>query len=946
MIGDDESEAGNCKMKTGADKMGMLLALALAAWTVKAGEDPEVFRSSADLAAEEISNYVAKATGCAPAFALRIGTREAFPGEVPAAAKAALDKLEDLFYEAAWTSFDGKTLTIVGKEQPGDLYAAYRFLEQKVGVRWFKAWTPEDPGEYVPQLAKLDIEPYEETVAPALTVRQLGQTAANSGIAPTNGATCAIRNGLQVAASQRPWSRLGAWGIRGFLAPRISPRKRNNGGGHDIGPSVVPAEKYFKDHPEYFPLIEGKRVPDSQFCMSNPDVIRLVADHYVRMHEADGCLGTCQFAMADTASGYCTCANCRAWDGPSGERNGIATRFHRFAAEVRKACRAKCPGIRFNFSAYSIYRNLPEGFDPDPTDILEYCTHECCYGHTFDDPACPRNAIRFKEAKAWLAKCPELFLRGYFTCTGVPYSCYERQQVRDLRAYRKAGFAGWFEEALFYDAKYWPPYDKKPGVHEMFRSVWQWLYVAGHASWNPELDPDELLADAESKYYGPAYAAMKPYHALRRELWDSNTCCFGYPTGNQRTPVLLSVGDAKEKLLGYLAEAEKLSAGDKILSARVAFDRHCLEEYWVKPNDEYKARQGRQLRAPLAKSPVVIDGSGDEPAWKDAFYTDDFQGARTYERKGGEPLPPELATRVGILCDAKSLYFLVTAKEPATDRLKLTDEKDGPVWGDDAIEFFIRPPSIDNCYAHIAVNALGTVYDARCPGMDSAYDYGVEAKGRRERDRYVLEVRVPAAKLHPIRAGETWQILVGRNRRVKDPLSSKYGWTLGASRHHDPLSFFSTAIGGSNCVRNGSFERLDEKGFAWKWGSRVRTAETEGGRCLDLSGSDATLGVFMSPLDHGPTRRKFTYAFRARGTGSVGVCFRRFTDTPNRAAKEGYDRKFHPTKEGGTYAVSDAWQPFSGEGWVEPNETTCLTFVPDGRGAHVQVDDVSVLPAE
>ena len=799
----------------------MVLPLALlAAGGAYADEGRETLRTSAELAAEEISNYVAKATGRAPAFALRIGTLGSFPGEVPEAAKTTLGKLEERFYEAAWTSFDGRTLTIVGKEQPGDLYAAYRFLEQKVGVRWFKAWTKDDPGEYVPRLARLDIPPYEETVAPALTVRLFGQTAANSCIAPTNGATCAVRNGFQVAASQRPWTRPAARDLRGFLAPRISPRLWNNGGGHDIGPAAVPAAKYFKDHPEYFPLVDGERVANGRFCMSNPDVIRLVADHYVRLHEADGCRGTCQFSMADTASGYCTCANCRAWDGPSGVRNGIATRFHRFAAEVRRICREKCPGMRFRFSAYSIYRNLPEGFDPDPTDTIEYCTHECCYGHAFDDPKCPRNAIRFREAKAWLGKCPTVLLRGYFTCTGVPYGCYERLQARDIRAYRKAGFAGWCEEAFFSDAKYWPPYDKRPGLTEQFRSNWQWLYVAGHVSWNPDLDPDALLADAESKYYGPAYAAMKRYHAFRRELWDSNTSCFGYPTGNQRTPVLLSVGDAKERLFGYLDEAERIVKGlversrstkdgetsivdlhlqptPAVLQHRIAFDRHCLEEYWVKPNDECKARQGRQLRAPLAKSPVVLDGSGDEPAWKDAFYTEDFQGARTYEHKGGEPLPPELAARVGILADEKNLYFLVTAKEPAMDRMKLTDEKDGPVWGDDAIEFFIRPPSVDNCYAHIAVNALGTVYDARCPGMDRTYDYGVEAKGRREKNRYVLEVRVPAAKLHPIRPGETWQVLVGRSRRIKDPLTCKRGWTLGAARHHDPLSFFSMTIGGS-----------------------------------------------------------------------------------------------------------------------------------------------------
>ncbi len=45
---------------------------------------------------------------------------------------------------------------------------------------------------------------------------------------------------------------------------------------HSLG-WYIPANVYFKQHPEYFALVEGKRNP-AQPCLSNPDVFRIVKD--------------------------------------------------------------------------------------------------------------------------------------------------------------------------------------------------------------------------------------------------------------------------------------------------------------------------------------------------------------------------------------------------------------------------------------------------------------------------------------------------------------------------------------------------------------------------------------------------------------------------------------------------------------------------------------------
>ena len=51
------------------------------------------------------------------------------------------------------------------------------------------------------------------------------------------------------------------------------------GGYHTLG-QLLPSEKYFKTHPEYFALQNHERIP-AQLCLSNPDVQRIVADNLI-----------------------------------------------------------------------------------------------------------------------------------------------------------------------------------------------------------------------------------------------------------------------------------------------------------------------------------------------------------------------------------------------------------------------------------------------------------------------------------------------------------------------------------------------------------------------------------------------------------------------------------------------------------------------------------------
>ena len=917
---------------------------------------------SSQLAATEITNYVFRLTGKqvkvrgegegkGVGAILRIGTLAKFPGEVPAEAKAKLAKTEKT--EAYWIGNDGKAMWIVGKEEVAELYGAYQFLEAKLGIRWFKAATKDDPGDYVPpHRDTIAFKPFAKLREPSFTERNLDMCSAATQFPAPRSQECFLRNGYRIHTS-RKWFPKGAEGvlpqIAEYYGPRVQRRTLNLGGGHLIFVNVWPPdEQHFKEHPEYFALVDGKRVMGRQYCYSNRELLNLAADGVIsRLDESNG-LGQYWFALWDSMHGACQCEKCVAMATPEETKLGVeSTRFHTFVNVMADRIYAKWPNADLRYLAYWTYRQPPVNVPHDPRMPVQLCLHERCYGHDFADPTCARNAKRLAEMKEWAKIAPYLFTYEYFSATPGTYLPNELTMARDLKTYHALGLRGWKEEAQFSDS-YFTTHSTPEGLQEhrdRMTSCWQRYWVCGHLSWDITLDENKLLAEAESKYYGVAYPAMRKYQELRRRLWYANRNCLGYSTGDQRTPTLLNTAGAKEELLGYLDEAEKLAGDDRIAAGRVALDRRWLETYWIKPNDKLRAMAGKTIRAGAATSPIVLDGDGSDPAWIGAHYSDDFTKGVNFSNRKAETIPPELATSVGVCQDGESLWFLITAKEPNPKAMKLRGFKDGPVWGDDSVELFLYPPAMDNRYYHIAVNPKGEVYDAQCPGNETAWDLGIEAKGRILADRYVIEMKVPVKRMHPLVNGETWRVNFARNRTVRDSITPKgCNWSLGGAGYHDTLAYRSMTIGGESLIRNGAFDQTDDKGVLRNWSfaySHGKVVDEAGNKVAELNG-DTLYQYLTGKLAQPKEPLKIKYSFRAKGTGKLKTFFYSFTDTPNARAKHGYDRKFNPNHPGGEFELSPDWKSHSAEFTIPSNETCGLAFAAGKGGADIRIDDVAV----
>ena len=932
---------------------------------------PEKIFVSSELAAKELADYTEKATGVRPKImkgempsgAVVIGSLETLT-DVP---KTVREKLADVkSSEASVSVEDSGCFWIVGKANVAELYGTYRLMEDQMGIRWLKPWEKEDPGEIVPKAKTVALDGKLTLRAPYFAKRRLDMTGSNCAFVPQHGAAWVYRVGLQAwpqggggrkmlecLLADKPdpkWAKFYK-DIWAFYRARQQIDTLGIGGGHGMCFEPIPVEKYFKDHPEYFALVDGKRVAAQRYCLSNPDVQHLVAQHIIGVLRLTNGRGEYLFGLQDGCTGFCECAKCRALDGdePIGDAGNpnITTRFNavvrNIAAEVLKEFPETEALTNWAYSNYG--RKAPKGLRHDPRIGAQFCIHGRCYGHRLDDPNCLLNVDRFRWLKEWMQVLDHGYTYEYCNATGCHYACFEHAFANDIKLYKKLGLNGWKEEMTFYDSVPAGMFTNDPEIRrrrsERSISTWQWLYLTSRLTWNPDLDAQAVLDEIESQYYGEAYPAMKRYHAFRRKIWDESTVCLGWPRGDSRTATLLNVSGAKEELLRMLDEADAL-AKDPLTKFRLGRDRRWLTIYWIEPNQKLKEKAGKAFNAPETKQPVTIDGRGDEAAWGGACWTSDF--LETWNREHPAPVP-ELATAAAILSDADNLYFQFKFKEPHPEKLVAKKGMFEPVYEDDSVELMVFPPSEANTYFQVCVNSKGNYIVYEQPVGRKRVDIKVKTACSVGKDAYTIEVKLPVAKIYPLRHGDMWKVHFARNRMITDELTQKtLCWTIDGARHGVPGEWRSLEIG-KPFLTNGNFEQLGKGGMPVGWETLGPTNAIRVVR-LETGGHKVHLGLgawiyqgLHSELEQSKDPRKVSFSFRASGKGKVYVSFFRYHDTFDPAdPKKRTGRENRPTEIAASYDLTDEDKAYFGDYTIRADEWSAISF----RGEDVSIDDVSV----
>ncbi len=187
-----------------------------------------------------------------------------------------------------------------------------------------------------------------------------------------------------------------------------------------------------------------------------------------------------------------------------------------------------------------------------------------------------------------------------------------------------------------------------------------------------------------------------------------------------------------------------------------------------------------------AASAPVVDGRIEGDVWKDALALslDDAPAGVTNSQ----------TTTAYLAYDERALYLAVRCRDTQMNRVTATVRRhDGPVWNDDCIEFFLRPPG-SAAYYHWAVNVLGTVYDARCtPRGDPEWESHAQAAAARGEKEWTVEAAIPFSAFPGANpSAGPWRGNVCRERKVNGELSS---WAPVGGRFHSPGKFGKLVFG-------------------------------------------------------------------------------------------------------------------------------------------------------
>ena len=290
-------------------------------------------------AAQWLVRYVKEATGAtlpivaegrAPAGALiSVG-----PTEMMKRAGLTLDGVR---YDGGRMLVRGNTLFLYGRDDlqfdrqapKGTCRTVAVFLEACVGVRWY---LPGPESAVVPRRAHLAVfRTLDYTCNPAFGYAH-GRYP--YGINTPAGLANNFRTGIK---------------IRSY-------------GGHSYY-SWLPAKKYFKDHPDYFALIRGKRTgKGNHLCSSNPEVARILLDGIRK--DFDRGYDWVQLGQED---GYarCECAKCDALDDfrGTGTPDTPCERLLLLHKRIADACRKSHPTKTVHLLVYGPTRWPSKKFD-------------------------------------------------------------------------------------------------------------------------------------------------------------------------------------------------------------------------------------------------------------------------------------------------------------------------------------------------------------------------------------------------------------------------------------------------------------------------------------------------------------------------------------------------------------------------------------------------------
>ncbi|MCK7541625.1 MAG: DUF4838 domain-containing protein [Marinilabiliales bacterium] len=276
--------------------------------------------------------------------------------------------------------------------------------------------------------------------------------------------------------------------------------------------TLMPPSDYFGEHPEYYSLVNGRRIQDGQLCLSNPEVIRILAENLgERMREAPD--KVYWSVSQNDCINYCECDGCRRLYEKYGNISGAYI-------EMSNKIAARFPDKQISTLAYQFTRQAPVNIVPAPNVNVMFCSIECNRSMPLGDD--PRSAGFVKDLSDWSALTKNIFMWDYvvqFRTYLCPFPNFHTIQP-NIQLFHSHGIPMMFQQG---SGRSWSD------LAELKQ------YYISKLLWDPDLDGDSLISRFINTYYGAAAPYIREYFDLSHASLNSvaeqqNLDIYGLPS--------------------------------------------------------------------------------------------------------------------------------------------------------------------------------------------------------------------------------------------------------------------------------------------------------------------------------------------------------------------------------------------------------------------------------
>ena len=312
--------------------------------------------------------------------------------------------------------------------------------------------------------------------------------------------------------------------------------------------SLLPANKYYNAHPEYFGLTVSGGRDTATLCQSNPEVDKVLTQSTLDLLSKDPDSDIVSVSQNDTTA-YCRCEKCAAIIKEEGSPAGpIIRAINQIAAEVKK----KYPHVQVDTLAY-MYSQPPCKTKPADNVIVRLCSFYCAFDTPLNDDERTVNRTFANDLKGWGKLTKNIYVWDYTTDFDFYLYTYPNFSVLqpNIQFLIENNVTGIFEQGN----------PNKGGEFGELRA-----YLLSKLLWNPKADVNALMDGFLQAYYGSGWKNIKTYitefEKLVKKLGTSATIYISpeilTPFGNANTK------DFVARAQGWWDAAEKAASGDQL----------------------------------------------------------------------------------------------------------------------------------------------------------------------------------------------------------------------------------------------------------------------------------------------------------------------------------------------------------------------------------------------